>query len=78
MVTGFQLKDILKDNYTQDSIKKAILERQKKNEDKKEKMEDARLIASNIDQDQFKEETEEEKKVRWGYPKYDVKKLLEE
>jgi len=41
-------------------------------------MEDARLIASNIDQDQFKEETEEEKKVRWGYPKYDVKKLLEE
>lgn len=41
-------------------------------------MEDARLIASNIDKDQFKEETEEEKKIRWGNPKYDVKKLLEE
>ena len=41
-------------------------------------MEDARVIAANIDQDQFKEETEEEKKVRWGHPKYDIKKLLEE
>jgi hypothetical protein len=41
-------------------------------------MEDARVIAANIDQDQFKEETEEEKKVRWGHPKHDIKKLLEE
>lgn len=41
-------------------------------------MEDARVIAANIDQDQFKEETEEEKKARWGHPDYDIKKLLEE
>ena len=41
-------------------------------------MEDARVIAAGIDQNQFKEETEEEKKVRWGNPKYDIKKLLEE
>lgn len=41
-------------------------------------MDDARVIAAGIDQDQFKDETEEEKKVRWGYPKYDIKKLLEE
>lgn len=41
-------------------------------------MDDARVIAAGIDQDQFKDETEEEKKVRWGHPKYDIKKLLEE
>ena len=41
-------------------------------------MDDARVIAAGIDQDQFKDETEEEKKARWGHPKYDIKKLLEE
>jgi hypothetical protein len=41
-------------------------------------MEDARVIAANTDPNQFKEETEEEKKERWGFPEYDPKKLLEE
>ena len=77
-ITGFQLKDILRDNYTFQSISDAITARQKLNESKKVNVEDPRIIAANIDQDQFKEESEEEKQARWGHPKYDIKKLLEE
>ena len=36
------------------------------------------MIAANIDVSQFKEETEEEKKERWGHPTYDIKQLLTE
>lgn len=72
------MKDILKDKFTLETIKDAILERMKLNDKKKDKMDDARVIAAGIDQDQFKDETEEEKKARWGHPKYDIKKLLEE
>ena len=36
------------------------------------------MIAANIDVSQFKEETEDEKKERWGHPTYDVKQLLTE
>lgn len=77
-ITGFQLKDILRDNFTFETIRDAIVAKQKNNDERKEKMEDARVIAANIDQDQFKEETEEEKTARWGHPDYDIKKLLEE
>ena len=41
-------------------------------------MEDARVIAADADASLLKEETEEEKKERWGHPAYDPKKLLEE
>ena len=41
-------------------------------------MEDARVIAADADASALKEETEEEKKERWGHPTYDPKKLLEE
>ena len=41
-------------------------------------MEDARVIAADADASALKEETEEEKKERWGHPAYDPKKLLEE
>ena len=36
------------------------------------------MIAANIDVSQFKEETEDEKKERWGHPTYDIKQLLTE
>lgn len=36
------------------------------------------MIAANIDTSQFREETEEEKKERWGHPTYDIKQLLTE
>lgn len=77
-ITGFQLKDILRDNFTFETIRDAIIARQDRNEQKKLKMEDARVIAANIDMSQFKDETEEEKLARWGHPSYDIKKLLEE
>lgn len=48
------------------------------NEERKKKVEDPRVLASNVDVKQFKDETEEEKKERWGYPEYDPKNLLEE
>lgn len=52
--------------------------RQVLNDERKKKMEDARVIAANTDASLLKEETEEEKQERWGHPEYDPKKLLEE
>lgn len=72
------MKDILRDNFTFEKISDAIKARQEINGERKKKMEDARVIAANTDPNLFKEETEEEKKERWGYPAYDPKKLLEE
>jgi len=48
-ITGFQLKDILRDNFTFETIRDAIVAKQKNNDERKEKMEDARVIAANID-----------------------------
>jgi len=42
------------------------------------KNEDPRLAAENLDEQMLKDETEEQKKKRHGYPSYDVEKLFEE
>lgn len=42
------------------------------------KRKDPRVIASNIDIKFMKEETDEEKALRYGTPDYDIVKLLEE
>lgn len=77
-LTGFQLKDILRDNYTYETLRDAIVARQSLNDKRKTQMEDARVIAANTDPSLLKEETEEEKLERWGHPAHDPKQLLEE
>lgn len=77
-ITGFQLKDILRDNYSFESLRDAILSRQELNKQRQVRTEDPRIIADEADENELREETEEEKLERWGYPEYDVRKLLEE
>lgn len=77
-ITGFQLKDIMVNNYSEESIRDAIRARVQQTKDKKRKQEDPRLAADDLDEEMLKDETEEEKVKRHGYPSYDVEKLFED
>lgn len=65
-------------NYSYESLRDAIGKRVRLTKDKKKQTDDPRLAADSADLDEFKEETEEEKTKRHGFPNYDVEKLFEE
>jgi len=77
-ITGFQLRDILRGNYSFESLRDAILSRQELNKERRVRTEDPRIIADEADENELREETEEEKLERWSYPEYDIHQLLEE
>lgn len=76
-LTGFQLKDIMKESYGLDQLKESIQKRIKANNSDDLFMKDPRVVADEAE-DTEEEETEEEKKRRWGTPKQDIIELIME
>lgn len=77
-LTGFQLNDLLIDHYSEEQLLDAIKNRIKKTSDRIRKAQDPR-IATADDEDCVKEdETEEQKKKRYGQPKYELETLCKE
>ena len=78
-LTGFQLNDILIENYSEQQLIDAIKNRLKKTQDRIKKSLDPRLASNSDDEAELKkEETEEEKEKRYGQPKQDVEALFKE
>jgi len=77
-VTGFQLNDILIENYSEEQLLSAIQDRVKQTRERIKRAQDPRVIADAADEDDLKDETEEEKSKRYGHPDYDLEKLFKE
>ena len=77
-VSGFQLNDILIENYSEEQLLAAIRARVDRTHLRIKKQEDPRIIADDEDEDALKEETDEEKTKRYGDPDYDVEALFKE
>jgi len=79
-LTGFQLKDILDESYSLNELMEGIKARVKDNNDKDVYKKDPRIIADQAleAKEDLEEESEEDKKQRWGNPKVTFNEILKE
>lgn len=79
-LTGFQLKDIMDESFSLNDLMEGIKARVKENNDKDVYKKDPRIIADQAleAKEDLEEETEEDKKKRWGNPKVTLNEILKE
>lgn len=77
-LTGFQLNDILIDNYSEKQLLDAIKNRIQKTKGRIRKAQDPRLATKDDDEKIKEDETDEQKTKRFGQPKDDVEALFKE
>lgn len=76
-MTGFQLTDILIENYSEQQLLAAIEDRVNRTRERIRRAQDPRVVAD-AEEDDLKEETAAEKTKRHGHPDYDVEQLFKE
>lgn len=76
-MSGFQLNDILIENYSEDQLLAAIKARIAQTHERIKRAQDPRVVADAAEEEE-QEETEAQKVKRYGQPDYDVEKLFKE
>lgn len=74
VLSGHQLRDIMSTNFTLEKIKEAIILKMAESKSLSDKIMSIHLMSKPLEE----EETEEDKKERIGFPKYDHKQLMKE